>query len=441
MKINKDLKNKINKLNKKSREILKKIKEKDELLVISHHDTDGLTSAAIIYRALQYLEKDFKIVIKKKLDDDTIKLIKETQDIILLDLGSNLSKKLIESNPSLIIIDHHPPDEFDENLLNPYEFGLDGGREISGSSLLYSVFSHLPKDFHLLEMGLIGAAGDMQIPFIGYNEYLTLKGIKENKIIVNYDLNIFSKSTKTFYNALRYSFNPYFSVFENEKKLNRFFEQQNINKNICYESLDFEERKKIINELYKYLLLENENKETLNNLISKNYYLTNFKVKDINELASLINTCGRLEKYEEGIKVALNNEKAINKALNWLDEYRKIIVDYINKGTIYNHGAYYLIDGREIIKENMIGVISGILSSKYKDKIIIGISDSKDEIKISTRSFYNRIDLGKLMKNSAGKIKTGGGHYMAAGGSIPKKDISQFFKYLQIELKNNPYLF
>ena len=93
-----NLKN-IKKENKKRGKMLSHIKKLVEkflshdkkIQIISHYDSDGMTSAAIMASALQRLDKKFSIKIIKQLEKEFIEeLTKNNKDAIFLflDLGS-----------------------------------------------------------------------------------------------------------------------------------------------------------------------------------------------------------------------------------------------------------------------------------------------------------------------------------------------------------------
>ena len=71
-----------------TKEFLEKIQDK-KIHLVSHYDTDGITSAAILSKTLKRLNKQFSIKIIKQLSGEEIDLFPEDRIIILLDLGSN----------------------------------------------------------------------------------------------------------------------------------------------------------------------------------------------------------------------------------------------------------------------------------------------------------------------------------------------------------------
>ena len=82
--INKFLENEIQPFVKK---FLEKSKNK-EIYVVSHFDTDGISSAAIMTKALQRLDKTFSLKIIKSLEPQLIRDLPKNKIILFLDLAS-----------------------------------------------------------------------------------------------------------------------------------------------------------------------------------------------------------------------------------------------------------------------------------------------------------------------------------------------------------------
>ena len=63
--------------------------ENKEIQVISHFDTDGITSAAIMIKTLKKLDKVFSVKIVKNIEENTIYSLSKDKITIFLDLASN----------------------------------------------------------------------------------------------------------------------------------------------------------------------------------------------------------------------------------------------------------------------------------------------------------------------------------------------------------------
>src|SRR3989344_2716085 len=93
--------------------------------VISHYDTDGITSAAIFSRTLQRWNKNFSLEIVKSLDEEFIKNLPESHILVFLDLASNSLDYLKNKNTEIFIFDHHEiVQEIPNNItiINPHKF-------------------------------------------------------------------------------------------------------------------------------------------------------------------------------------------------------------------------------------------------------------------------------------------------------------------------------
>ena len=127
----------------------------DEVLLASHIDADGLTSAAVASTALARAGVEFETVFKKQLDAHEIATIAATDydTVLFTDFGSgqldDIARHEREGDFTPVVVDHHkpvkapdarsdggrtasvPPET--EYHLNPLLFGIDGASELSGA--------------------------------------------------------------------------------------------------------------------------------------------------------------------------------------------------------------------------------------------------------------------------------------------------------------------
>src|SRR3989344_1216778 len=87
-------------------DFLKKTENKN-VFVISHHDTDGITSAAIFTRMLQRLDKEFSLRIVKGLEESVFDSLPGDKVIVFLDLASNSFNYIKNLKTDVFILDHH----------------------------------------------------------------------------------------------------------------------------------------------------------------------------------------------------------------------------------------------------------------------------------------------------------------------------------------------
>ena len=90
-----------------------RLRDADSVLVVSHIDADGLTSAAVAASALERAEVPFEVVFEKQLDADAIASIaaREFDTVLFTDFGSGQVDDIAEHEAAgaftPVIADHH----------------------------------------------------------------------------------------------------------------------------------------------------------------------------------------------------------------------------------------------------------------------------------------------------------------------------------------------
>ncbi|MFO7992238.1 MAG: DHH family phosphoesterase, partial [Thermoplasmata archaeon] len=159
-------------LEKKAKELADKVRESDEVHIVSHIDADGITSASIAYEALKRLGKSVSYEFVKQLEKQKIKELKKNKRSMIwfTDLGSGQIDQLDEFD--CVITDHHEPSSGGKGLtvqdkgnilsycrssileFNPHHHGIDGANEISGSGMTYLVSEHLGDNTDLTKLAV-----------------------------------------------------------------------------------------------------------------------------------------------------------------------------------------------------------------------------------------------------------------------------------------------
>ena len=206
---------------KKTAEEFKKL-SKELVGIISHNDADGITSAAIISKALQRLGISFQIQFITRTEDDILESIKQKKYKVffLLDYGSKEINNIAKENPdkTFFVLDHHPPAEIKverNNVFNPNPlyFGIDGGREICGATVCYLFAKELDeKNKDLSALAIVGAIGDSQRKtgkFLGPNQEIFEQALKDGFIVTEKGLKFYGWSSRPLHKALSYSTDPF----------------------------------------------------------------------------------------------------------------------------------------------------------------------------------------------------------------------------------------
>lgn len=431
--------------------ITKAITEIDELSkskpiqVISHFDTDGITSAAIFSRALARWGKKFSLKITKSLDYEYVKALPEDHILIFLDLASGSLNYLKEKKTEVFIFDHHEiVDDIPENvrMINPVQ---EDHEPISGAAVCYLFAKALNlRNVDLAKLAVIGMVGDMHEKIIGktFSEI-----IADSETVVKKGLLLYP-STRPLDKALEYSSNPYIpgvsgsrtGVIELLRDAGLGIE--NGRYKALYE-LDDEEMKKLITAIVLKTASDANHDAMIGNLFLVKFFN---KLEDARELSALINACSRMGSPEIALGLCLGNRTLKTEAENVYIDYKQNLVSalkYVSETDKETGKNYLIINGRDRIKDTIIGTVASIVSHSplYEEGlVVIALAYNQDKIKVSARLAGKggrnvRDVLHKAVVPLGGEV---GGHPNAAGCLIPKEKeeefISEIKKILDIEV-------
>jgi RecJ-like exonuclease len=423
---------------------LKKSKDK-EIQVISHFDTDGITSATIMIQTLKKLDKKFSVKIVKNLEKEFIYNLPKHKLTLFLDLASGSLAHISKSGlKEVFIIDHHEIDQEipqDINIINPE---LHEKQKMSGSCLTYLFCKQLnPENKESAKLAILGMIGDMlekEIDKLNH-EILQDSEVKRKKGLLSYP------STRPINRTLEFCSNPYIpDVTGKTEGVLDLLREIGLNPiNGQYKSLvelDDEEMSK----LTTAVLLRNP--ETESEKIMGNIFLIKFfnKLEDARELSATINACSRLGEPETAIQLCMEIPQAKKRAESLHIKYRQLIMSglkFVSETDKIEKKGFVIINAKDKIKDTIVGTITSILShsSLYENgTIITTMAHYKDKIKISTRGVGKsgknvREILSNVIKIIGGEV---GGHEFAAGCIISKEKEQDFIdnlkKHLEIEM-------
>ncbi|MBS3092166.1 DHH family phosphoesterase [Candidatus Pacearchaeota archaeon] len=428
-------------ISKVAKQFLEKTENK-KIQVISHNDTDGITSASIITRALQRMNKEFSLRIVKQLDSEVFKEIPEDKVVLFLDLASNSFQYIKDLKNPVFILDHHEIiSKIPENviIINPHLFHEE---EISGAGLAYLFAKELSdENIDLAYLAAIGMVGDMLEKNLG-KIYTNI--LKDSKVIIKKGLTLYP-ATRPIDKVLEYSSDIYIpNVSGSASGVNAFLRDIGIQRvNNKYKNL-IELNPEELSKLITAISLQSTNIKDSSEIIG-NIYLVNFfnKVEDIRQISAMINACSRLGESRTAIAFCLQNKKAKAKAENIYAQYRQSIVNAL--GSLPNlrkieQKNYIIIHAENKIKDTIIGTIASILSNSrtYEEgKAIIAMAYNENKIKVSARVVGKngkniREILNSVIEEVGGEV---GGHKFAAGCLVEKENEQKFLDMLQKKLE------
>ncbi len=396
--------------------------------LVSHYDADGLTSAAIMSTALRRNGNDFSMRIVKRIDENLIDEInRERPDfVIFTDIGSSYDLRSLR--PKALILDHHKSKKlFGKNVVeinSVEEFG-----ELSGSGVSYLFAKEMNRqNMFLSHLAIAGAIGDIR-PIVGMNYNILSDATKLGLITLSKTLNVFGLTTRSIHKSLY--LNEILPTINSESSSVQFLSEVGIEvkrngKWRTLSDLSDEEMQRLASAIIAERIKNGFTNHS--EVFSVKMILTSLQM-DMSEFATILNAFGRLDKYYEGIKFALNPTKKV--AMKIYSEYRTAIGRYMNwVRENVNMEKFTLIDAGDNINPNFIGTICSMLIKSEDIETIIGMANDGNEIKISARS--KKHDMSSLITKVVEKIGgEAGGHMEAAGASIPMDKKDDFVRELR----------
>jgi single-stranded-DNA-specific exonuclease len=435
-----------------TREFLESSKNKP-IRIISHHDTDGITSAAILAKAFTRLDKKFSIRIVKGLEDSIIKeeIARQPNEILLFsDLASSNLDHFKDLKYPVFILDHHEIDSTKVNektkIINHHLSENPEDNTITGAGLCYLFAKAIsPENQDLSSLAIIGLIGDRHETNLS----------KINQQIVNdcNDLQIkkgiaIYPATRPLRRALEWSTSPYIpGVTGSGPGAMEILRETNIPYNKTLMELSEEEMSKLITAIMVRRAQHNKPEDVLGNL----YILKFFNTKeDVREISTLINACSRLGYSDIAISYCLESESAKAQALDIYTKYKQELVSGLRvaeKMDKIKGKGFVILNAKDQIKDAIVGTICSMLSSSptYDEgTILIGMAYNQDKIKVSARIVgHEGRNLKEVLEKTVTTFKGAnpetiaevGGHHFAAGCLVEKDKENSFIEILKKELE------
>ncbi len=427
------------------------LKQQRKVILITHIDADGMSAGAIMSRVLTRLGIQHSIHPVQTLDAPALRrIIQDDTPLVLTDLGSGQVSLLSQLDQPILILDHHEPQgsfhREDHVHVNPHEHGIDGGREISGAGVAYLLARTLGMR-DLAYAGIIGALGDVQEQdgFHGLNQLILQDAEEEGSIIREQTISLYGLHSRPLARLLAYNRDLALKGVQGSlAAAERFLEQLGIpsmreGKPIHYYQLSRSERQRLI----AALLVQQGN----GSLTPATAYLLTDEppgspLRDAREFATVLNACGRMDLPSIGIAAVLNEPGARRKALAIQQEYRRAISEAMqwyqqarSEGLIIQDEGLMIIDGRGIIRPQLIGTIASIIS--YDDTtppgmIILSIAQAEEgkckvSIRIAKREEENMHAIMQVIIRGIPGAAAGG-HENAAGAILPCTHVAQLIR-------------
>ena len=439
-----------------------RLRRADSVLLASHIDADGLTSAAIAATGLERAGIDHDVVFKKQLDADEIASIaaRDFDTVLFTDFGSGqldiISEHEAAGDFQPVIADHHQPaDEETQFHLNPLLEGLDGAAELSGAGASYLLARALEDgtdNRDLAALAVVGAVGDMQAvdgELTGANRDIVEEGIEAGALEEGTDLAFYGKQTRPLPKLLEYASEVRIPGISNDQAgAVSFLDELAVDLREDGEwrrwvDLNDDEQQTVASALVQHALTRGVPADKVDQLVGTTYTLVDepagTELRDASEFSTLLNATARYERADVGLGVCLGDRTgALERARTLLQNHRRNLSDGLeqvkSKGVERADHVQYFDAGDEI-RETIVGIVAGMalgVDGVDPDRPILAFAEKNDEeTKVSSRGTARLVgqglDLSVVMRDASQSVGgDGGGHDIAAGATIPTGEKEQF---------------
>ncbi len=427
----------------------------ENILIICHHDADGLCSAAL---CSNFIFKNSGHCEIRAVSEPSIKSLERIAQgkfdlVLFIDIGSGLSKEIEKHlGDRWLIIDHHSipdsekSDESASRILNPWQFDLDGSTEISCGGLVHLLSAKANLEFSSY-YAVVGALADGQDvgpkrSLIGLNAKI-LENLQANtrSVATKADLLFFGRETRPIHEAVASTTSCYLPGLTGNKDAclaSLRGEGVELKFNARWKTVaDFseDEKQQILGAILPHLSGTTSTVEDLVGTVYSLNLVDEFSpMHDARDFASVLNACGRMGKASFGIMLCLDIGSDLpSEAEKIVGDYRSELVRAVqtilaSPDRIIDKQHYSIIVGDGIVGERMTGITCQVLStlSRFKGRIVLLRTTTSDgEVKVSARlGKGTEADLGLMLQSVASFTSgVGGGHRNKAGArfSIAKQ--------------------
>jgi len=445
----------------RARECADFLRDTDGILLVSHIDADGLTSAGVASTALDRAGVGHETRFSKQLDEEDLDGIEEDgyDTVLFTDFGSGILDDVVERDFTPVVADHHQPAEGAdcEYHLNPLLFDIDGSSELSGAGAAYVLARALEGEGDdnrdLAALAVVGAVGDMQNQnggLSGANRAVVREGVEAGVLEAKQDLLLFGRQTRPLPKLLEYSTDVFIpGVSKNSAGAKELLEESDVEaKNgdgwRRWADLSEDERERLTNALFRKCVERGVDSDEIGELVGETYTLldeeSGTELRDASEFSTLLNSTARYERADVGFAVCKGDRgESLAEARELLRGHRRNLrngVEYVGSNGVTTLDNVQYFDAGDEIQDTIVGIIAGMSYSKScvdRSKPVVAFADADDEgeKKVSsrgTKSLVRRgLNLAEVMSECSSAVGgDGGGHDIAAGATIPEGTIQDF---------------
>ena len=440
----------------------------ESVLLASHIDADGLTSAAVATTALSRAGIDHEVVFEKQLDADAIAgmAAREFETVLFTDFGSGQLDVITDHEAAgeftPVVADHHRPAEAETEFhLNPLLFDLDGSTELSGAGTTYVLARALGEtqgdemgadNRDLAALAVVGAVGDMQNStgeLVGANRGIVAEGVAAGVLEETTDLALYGKQTRPLPKLLEYANDVRIpGISGSQRGATAFLSELEIdlegeNGWRRWVDLSSEERQRVASGLLQRAVARGVPADRIDDLVGTTYLLTDepagSQLRDASEFSTLLNATARYERADVGLAVCCGDrDEALAEAETLLSNHRRNLatgIDWVKREGVTQADHLQWFDAGDTIRDTIVGIVAGMAMGTdgvRGDRPVIAFATKNEtETKVSARGTHRLVrsglDLSAVVGEAARALDgDGGGHDVAAGATIPTDSKAAF---------------
>jgi RecJ-like exonuclease len=446
------------------------IENDNEISIVTHLDADGIISGSIISTSLARLGAKCAV---RTVSDMTLNIIEQMKSenhdfYIITDLGGGMAHELFKVlDDKWVIIDHHqiPSKEitasYNDQILNAWKYGINGGKEICAGGMAYMVANTLDrKNRDLSSIAIVSALADRQDQgekktLIGMNSEIMKTAQSLGLIAVDLDLVFTGRETRPLHEAIAYTLFPYIDGLTwNIENCYAMIKDTGIKMKDngrwrVLAEISQEEKSIILDAVVKFIVASLQNTTAIDDVVAnlKGYVYTllnedpRSQLRDAREFSTMLDACGRIRKAGVGVGICMGDRNAIlTEGEEIMTNYANTLRNYISvifteKWRLIDDGKSVFINGEGILAEDILGAVSSLLSGSptLGGRLLFVRTLTKDgSYKFSSRKCLgckSGANLGLIMRHcseSAGG--SGGGHAAAAGCRVPSSHLEYFLQ-------------
>ena len=421
------------------------VSQHTKVRLISHYDADGISSAAVVREALRRKGIDTTITIYPTLSDEQMADAEtiEAECVVMTDLGTSYLQRLSDKGWDIVILDHHKPSE-DTNVpardgfafVNPLMYGIDGSKNACGAAMAYLFAITMDENnSDLAPLALAGMYGDKQ----HLGGFQSIDRIIIDDAVASGSLrlipNLAYPSGMTFYQAMMSCPEPYFKGTTGQAdKVTRFIKSCELAMTDTPATVSQERIDGFAEALASRMRRNGVTEEIIKETFGDRYYSERYGM-DVSELSSVLDGCGRRGAYGKAFDAC--DSLDFTEASAESQEYADRLIETIGPAfdslrTMENIQTFVLTE------QGMAGNTASAIVRYLGDpeKPVIGITvNAAGRTDVSSRGTEHMVskglNLSEAMRTVCGMVGgQGGGHIIAAGGTIPKGTEEQFLTEL-----------